>query len=173
MATKTHIVIHHSFTVDGKTPDWSAIRLYHTSWRYGGNIISREEAQAYKSQGRRVEAPWSDIGYHWGIENIDGALEVLQGRPTDYDGAHCKDFNMNHYGIGICLVGNFDYSVPTLGLWLKAKELTRWLMGIYKIPVVNVIGHHEAQAKAGVPVGSQKTCPGILFSMDKFRGALV
>lgn len=170
---KTHIVIHHSLTKDGIVADIGAIREYHMSWRYDGKIISRDQAQIYKTRGLKVEAPWAAIGYHWILENINGAIEVLQGRPCDDDGAHCKDLNMNSAGIGICLVGNFDVSVPSIGIWVKLKDLTRWLMKIYGIPAVNVLGHREVQAKAGVPKSAQKTCPGILFPMDNFRDSLV
>lgn len=142
--TKTHIVLHHSLTEDGKTVSWSAIRQYHV-----------------KTNG------WRDIGYHFGIEDINGTLEILFGRLPNEDGAHCQDAGMNRKGIGICLVGNFDAQVPTTELWSKARGLVLYLMDAYKIPAENVIGHREAQAS--LPLSKRKSCPGKLFNMDRFR----
>jgi N-acetylmuramoyl-L-alanine amidase len=146
---KTHIVIHHSATKDGDTFSWSAIRDFH----------------------KRVRG-WSDVGYHWGIESVNGHLEIIQGRPTDFDGAHCKDFGMNQRGIGICLVGNFDLEVPSAALLAKARELVQWLSRLYGIRPENVIGHKEAQALAGLPPPDRKTCPGKLLDLDAFRASL-
>jgi hypothetical protein len=142
---KTHIVIHHSLTVDGNTVDWQAIRRYHT-----------------KVLG------WADVGYHWGIEEINGEIEILAGRPMDYSGAHCLE--LNSVGIGICCVGNFDGHIPTTELLNKLRDFVRWLMRLYSIPSSNVVGHGEAQAAAGVP--DAKTCPGRLFHMEEFRRSL-
>ena len=143
--TKTHIIIHHSLTPDGKTVDWNAIWNYHT-----------------KTLG------WSSIGYHWGLEDIAGRLQVLRGRPTDCDGAHSLEFNKN--GIGICCVGNFDVQVPTMELYNLLSDFCKWLMGLYGIPKENVLGHGEGQKMLGVK--DFKTCPGKMFNMDQLRRML-
>jgi len=59
------IVIHHSATKDGVTKDWDAMRKYHMSWRYHGDIITEELAKKLIAKGvTGVEEPWKDIGYH-------------------------------------------------------------------------------------------------------------
>jgi len=68
--------------LDGDTTlaDVSAIRRFHTSYRQGGNIITKEE---YEEKKAREEAglikPWVDIGYHWVIENIDNVPFAIRG----------------------------------------------------------------------------------------------
>lgn len=144
---KTHIIIHHSLTKDGKEVSWGAIRRYHT-----------------------VDLGWRDIGYHFGIEAVGDYFEIIFGRWIDEDGAHCKEMNMNTVGIGICVVGNYDDQVPALGAWNKAVELVKRLIKLYDIPVENVLGHGEVQRMANAPY--IKTCPGKTFHMDDFRAAV-
>lgn len=146
---KTHIVVHHSATKDGATFSWGVIRRYHT-----------------------VDLGWRDIGYHFGIEQVGDYHEVIFGRWPDEDGAHCKDMNMNSIAIGICVVGNYDEQVPTLGAWGKAVELVKRLVKLYDIPIENILGHREVQEMAGIPPEHRKTCPGKTFHMDDFRAAV-
>ncbi len=170
---KTHIIIHHSATKDGAEVNWGAIRKFHMAWRYNGNIITQEEGIALQlKEEKGVLAPWRDIGYHFGIEDVAGHLEVLLGRMPEEDGAHTKELSMNQVGIGICLIGNFDVQVPTNGLLGKAASLTKWLMERYGIPAKNVWGHREAQAAGGLPPEKRKSCPGTHFDMDRFRAML-
>ena len=138
MITATHIIMHHSLTKDGDTVSWTAIRRYHTKINH-----------------------WNDIGYHWGIEYINGTYEVLMGRSCVMEGAHCRQGGMNRTSIGICLVGNFDLEPPPDKQWRRAVKLVKWLKSIYHIPAANVQGHRE--------YAPYKTCPGKLFDMDKFR----
>lgn len=146
---KTHIVIHHSLTKDSQTVSWPAIRDYHM----------------------RVNG-WRDIGYNWGVELVNGTYVIQPGRPMDEDGAHCKDWGMNQKGIGICLVGNFDAEVPTLEALDTLAGLVENLRNVHHIPIENVIGHREAQERAGLPLELRKTCPGKLFDMTRFRAML-
>ena len=171
---KSHIVIHHSATKDGNTFDWGAIRQYHTSYRIDGRSVVKDEFERRKviKDGKHFEVPWIDIGYHWGIESVNGHLEIIRGRNTDYDGAHCKQLDMNHKGIGICLIGNFDGEIPSISLVEKTRDMVQWLMGVYNIPWTQVVGHREVQAKCGMPENERKSCPGKLFNMDAFRSTL-
>lgn len=138
---KTAIVIHHSLTDDGKTLSWQAIRDYHI-----------------KTNG------WRDIAYHYGIELVNDHVEILVGRMIDEEGAHCKERQMNHRGIGICIVGNFDQAPPPKDKWDAAVDLTKALMRTLGIPAREVYGHGE--------ICGYKSCPGKLFDMNKFRAQL-
>src|SRR5262245_44324547 len=101
----THIVIHHSQTKDTKTVDWDAIKKYHK-----------------ETNG------WSDIGYHYGIESVDGVLAMRVGRPPDVPGAHCKDLEMNKKSLGVCLVGNYDLVTPSADRLKALADLVKALM---------------------------------------------
>jgi N-acetylmuramoyl-L-alanine amidase len=143
-----YIIIHHSFTDDSKLMDWKAIKDYHI-----------------KVNG------WSDIGYHYGIEGVDGKYLIMNGRNEDIEGAHCKDGGMNKKSLGICFVGNFDkYKVP-VSQWDLGVLLVKGLIKKYKIPVVNVKGHGEVMRES--KASYIKTCPGLLFDMIKFRKELL
>lgn len=140
------IVLHHSFSTDeATTRNWDAIRKYH----------------------KNVNG-WTDIGYHWGIENVNGTLTILEGRPMTRDGAHAIGFNSN--GIGICLVGNYDMEAPSAARLEALSGLVTQLMAEHGIPAMNVIGHRETYKMRGVDQG--KTCPGSAFDLDAFRRSL-
>lgn len=127
------IIIHHSLTKDSITASWPVIRTYH------------------KSKG------WSDIGYHFGIENIRGHIELISGRMPDYPGAHCHGHN--HNSIGVLVVGNFTYESPSPEHMFKLKLLCRKLMKFF--PIKKIYGHGELDFR--------RTCPGKMFDMDKLR----
>lgn len=143
-----YIIIHHSLTEDSKQVDWKAIKDYHI-----------------KTNG------WKDIGYHYGIEGIDNQYLVLEGRKEDETGAHCKDGGMNNKSLGICLVGNFDKYKPSQAQWDLAIKLVKELSKKYGIPAINVKGHGEVMRES--KASYIKTCPGLLFDMNKFRKALI
>lgn len=122
------IMIHHSLTADGKVVDTQAIRRYHTE-------ILR----------------WSDIGYHFLIENINGEYEVLLGRPLTRAGAHCPA--VNRTAIGICCVGNYDLEPPPENMLHILKK--RLILPLSELFGINEILYHRDY--------SRKTCPGKLF----------
>ena len=163
------IVVHHSATPDGKLNDWEGIRKFHTSWRYDGNIIDKEKGENLLANGdKRVLRPWVDIAYHFGLERINDALQVMIGRPLSIVGAHAVGFNHTH--IGICLVGNYDQNIPTEDMWEAAIKLTRNIMYAFRLSHTSILGHRETFNIRGVPV--QKTCPGEKFEMENFRNSL-
>ena len=136
--TWSHIIIHHSLTKDGTTVSWQAIRRYHM-----------------------IDLGWSDIGYHFGIELVNGEYEALVGRDLNREGAHTV--GMNSRGIGICFVGNFDVEDVPRAQWDRGIKLVRSYCQLLSIPVRNVQGHRDH---------AQKSCPGKRFDMDRFRKEL-
>jgi N-acetyl-anhydromuramyl-L-alanine amidase AmpD len=151
----SYIVIHHSLTADGKTVNWDAIRKYHIETN-----------------------KWLDIGYHFGVENVQDDYQVMLGRNLDKRGAHVGDGGFNRMSIGICVVGNWDKATPPDRQWILTLLLVKRLISYFGskgiiVPPENIIGHREAQALAEVPVYSRKSCPGNMFDMDRFRKELV
>lgn len=146
-----YVILHHSATADSGTVSWGAIRRYHVQ-----------------------DHGWKDVGYHAGVELVGDHYEALLGRGWDEEGAHTPEAGMNGRSVGICLVGNFDEAPPLEAQWEKALWLVRWIQRLVGIPAANVIGHREAGLMAGKDwtKGEYKTCPGRLFPMAEFRGAL-
>lgn len=139
------IIIHHSATKDSGTVSWNAIRRFHV-----------------------VECAWGDIGYHFGIELVpdsgdpQGSYEIMLGRMLDVPGAHTK--GENGRSIGICFVGDFDAEHVPERQWDKGVELAKWLLREYRLTAADVHGHREF---------ANKTCPGKLFDLEKFKAELI
>lgn len=151
-----YIVIHHSLSPDGSALDFDAIRKYH------------------------MGKGWKDIGYHFVIENHDGNIISKRGRPIDEPGAHAVEFGMNRKSVGICVVGNYDESPPSLDHLRLLSSLCSAIMVNYAIPINNVIGHRDVGLMAGYdwrkigPTGipEYKSCPGKLFPIGTVRGVI-
>jgi len=135
----TLLVVHHSATPDGVTLSWQAIRRYHTE-----------------------ERGWKGIGYHYGVELVNGSYETLVGRRLVKNGAHAPPHN--HDSIGICLVGNFDETDPPDPQLMKAACLVKDLMTVFRLDIESVVGHRD--------VTPGRTCPGRKFSMELFRSVV-
>jgi len=127
-----HIVIHHSGTDEGSA---AAFDRYH----------------------RKVKG-WKGLAYHFVIGNghgtVDGAVEVGPRWKSQRVGAHAGVPKYNDFGIGICLVGNFEKSAPTKKQLEALKALLRFLMGRFGIRPSDVIRHCDI-----VPT----KCPGKRF----------
>lgn len=121
----THIIVHHSATIDSGTFSWAAIRKYHIEIKN-----------------------WRDIGYHAGIELIGNEYIVMTGRPLNVKGAHCEGFNMNNKALGFCFVGNYDKAIPPAEMLIKGAAHIKGWMDILGIPTDNVRGHRDYSSKS-------------------------
>ncbi len=135
------IILHHSATKDSGTVSWNAIRRYHVN-----------------------ECAWAEIGYHFGIEHIadsgdpQGSYEILLGRMIDQNGAHTT--GQNGQAIGICFVGNYDEVEPSKEMLWQGVKLCAWLCRQLIIDPTQIFGHREF---------ANKTCPGNLFDVERFK----
>ena len=74
-------------------------------------------------------------------------MEVGPRWPKQKWGAHAQtpDEQFNKFGIGICLVGNFDQQHPTDAQLRSTAKLVAYLMKTYGIPASHVIGHGDTK----------------------------
>jgi N-acetylmuramoyl-L-alanine amidase len=125
------VCIHHSLTADGPLRNWEAIRRYHVETN-----------------------KFAEIGYHFGVENVDGRVRLRIGRPHSQAGAHAKGLNTTH--LGLCIVGNFDVTVPLDEHLDVAALAVADMARFHKFPVneQTIRYHNEVHPKS---------CPGKLF----------
>lgn len=139
------VFLHHSLTKDSGTVSWGAIRRYHTQTK---------------------KKPYKDIGYHAGVELVKSGpevyYEILMGRMWDTPGAHVRGANED--SLGLCFIGNFDLTIPTLAqLQAGAKVVSLWLL-LFDLTIGDVHLHREYDPS--------KSCPGELFSLRDFKSYL-
>jgi hypothetical protein len=97
------------------------------------------------------EKGWDELGYHFvignGTDSGNGQVEVGPRWPKQKWGAHAKTPNneYNDFGIGICLVGNFDIERPTAQQTKSLARLIAYLMKTYNIPAARVLGHSDTK----------------------------
>lgn len=130
-------------------------------WRY---IVVHHSASATGDADRFAEEHkkrgWDGLGYHFvignGSQSSDGEIEVGYRWSQQSQGAHAGSFQYNRYGIGVCLVGNFDQARPTQRQLGTLERLLGILMARFQIPAANIIGHSDVR---------QTKCPGRNLSL--------
>lgn len=138
---------------------WRWIVIHHSATPTGGAVAFDK---MHRAKG------WDELGYHFvignGTDTQDGQIEVGSRWPKQKWGAHAKtpDNRFNEYGIGICLVGNFDVTHPTSAQMASLDKLVAYLMKSYHIPADHVLGHGDTKAT---------DCPGRHMSVAAVRRA--
>jgi N-acetyl-anhydromuramyl-L-alanine amidase AmpD len=137
----------------GRSKAWQFIVLHHSATPAGSAAAFDK---AHRDKG------WDQLGYHFVIGNGNGSsnglVEIGSRWPIQKYGAHTKtaDNRYNDFGIGVCLVGNFDSARPTQQQIDATARLVGWLMARYNIPPERVITHGQAKPTA---------CPGRYFPL--------
>jgi hypothetical protein len=136
---------------------WRWIVIHHSATSFGSAaIIDRW----HRDRG------FDELGYHFvignGTNSGDGQVEVGPRWPVQKHGAHDRtpDNRFNEFGIGICLVGNFDITRPTPRQMQSVAKLVAFLMRTYHIPPDRVLGHGDTKATE---------CPGRNMSVAEVR----
>jgi len=136
---------------------WQWIVIHHTATNYGNaRIIDKW----HRDRG------FDELGYHFvignGTDSGDGQVEVGPRWIKQKWGAHTKtaDNRFNDFGIGICLVGNFNLDQPTPAQMKSLARLVAYLMASYRIPSDHVLGHGDAKPT---------DCPGRYMDVDQVR----
>jgi len=146
-------ILHHSLTKDQKTADTLAIDRYHTGWAFRGDIITKERAVELVETGfgEEVKSPWSDNGYNYLIEIVNGKVNIYVRRPIGSQGAHTRGHNRRT--IGICIVGNYDKDKLPHETTEALVLLLAALMRRYNFSKISK--HHK--------YANYKSCPGNIF----------
>jgi N-acetyl-anhydromuramyl-L-alanine amidase AmpD len=142
---------------------WRFIVLHHSAHSTGNYAqIDREHRQVLG---------WQGCGYHFVIGNgsgsPDGQIEVAQRWAEQKGGAHCRNGKtpeVNEYGIGICLIGNFDESPPTPRQVEATRALVAYLSDRYHV-TSDRIGPHSLLASGPT------ACPGKNFPATAILGS--
>ncbi len=137
---------------------WRYILIHHSA-SPSGNAASFD--RMHRSKG------WDGVAYHFVITNgkggADGELQVSKRWWAQKHGAHAggapwllaEERNAyNEFGIGICLVGNFEKSKPSKRQVETLVKLVRKLQTDFNIPHESVMGHRHVKGTA---------CPGRHF----------
>lgn len=143
-----YIVIHHSATQAGSV---NAFHNYHTRQGYGG------------------------IAYHFVIGNgngmKDGEVQETFRWKQQISGTHVSvnAWDHNVFGIGICLVGNFDKVSPTKAQLQTLEKLISGLKKKYAIQQSNILGHKHVLHDDLSGRKEQTACPGNKLALEKLQ----
>ncbi len=116
------IVVHHSATGSGNA---ESFHKYHTDQGYGGLCYHFVIGNGKGSPDGKIEQ-----GFRW--------EKQMAGTHVDIN-----SWYHNIFGIGICLVGNFEKEKPTLKQMASLNELIKDLSNEYHIPKEHIIGHNQ------------------------------
>lgn len=142
---------------------WKYIVLHHSAHAKGSyEEIDREHRKVLGYEG---------CGYHFVIGNGtgsgDGEIQVAQRWINQKNGVHCrnaKSADVDEYGIGICLIGDFEQDEPTARQIAATKALVAYLSGRYRIAEPRIETHSHLASTPTV-------CPGKHFPADLLPGA--
>ncbi|WP_165063741.1 peptidoglycan recognition protein family protein [Paludisphaera rhizosphaerae] len=137
---------------------WKYVVVHHSATETGS--YSDIDAEHRKLLGL------DGCGYHFVIGNGtgsgDGQIEVSQRWINQKHGVHCRNAkraDMDEYGIGICLIGDFEKAPPTPRQTAALKSLVAYLSERYKIDQDRLETHSHMAATPTV-------CPGKHFPTD-------
>ena len=141
---------------------WKYVVVHHSANASGGlDQIDRDHRKVLGFEG---------CGYHFvignGTDSPDGQIEVAPRWSNQKNGVHCrngKNPDVNEYGIGICLIGNFDQSEPTPKQVAAARSLVAYLADRYQIPTDHLGAHDEF-------ADGPTACPGNNFPAQAIFG---
>jgi hypothetical protein len=136
---------------------WRWIIIHHSATTTGG-------AAAFDKMHRAKG--WDELGYDFvignGTDTANGQIEVGPRWTKQKIGAHAKtpDNHFNEFGIGICMVGNFEVEKPTPQQMQSLEKLISYLMVTYHISPDHILGHGQTK---------ETLCPGKYVNVPLIR----
>lgn len=143
-----YIVIHHSATDAGSV---GAFHRFHTKQGFGG------------------------VAYHFVIGNgngmPDGAVQATFRWQQQMAGTHVSvnAWDHNVFGIGICLVGNLQHSLPTEAQMTALKELVSRLKAEHGIKNQNIFGYKHVTYDDASGRTEKTACPGKKLDLKELK----
>lgn len=142
---------------------WQYVVLHHSAGAEGGyDRIDRDH---------RKILGWEGCGYHFvignGTDTPDGQIEVAERWTNQKNGVHCRNGKLpevNEYGIGICLIGNFDDAPPTAKQVAATRALVAYLGSRYDIRADHIDTHADLAS-------GPTACPGKNFPAEAILGS--
>jgi len=153
-----------SWNVPAQVGRWRRIVIHHSATPSG----NPESFDRYHREARKWE---NGLGYHFVIGNgngmADGEVALSRRWLEQLDGAHVKgrEGNENSWSIGICLVGNFNETLPTERQLASLKGVLTFLRREYGIGLAEICGHNQVAA-------GPTDCPGAFFFVNEVALAL-
>jgi len=144
---------------------WTAIVIHHSGTKNGSATIF--------DKWHREGNHWEGVGYDFvignGTNSGNGQVEVTFRWHEQIAGAHCGGTPgnwANKEAVGICLVGNFNHTAPTVRQMQSTVKLVRFLQNRYGIPRSRIYGHKTT------PGARVTECPGRNFSIARLKAML-
>lgn len=144
---------------------WTAIIIHHSGTKNGSAAVFDK----WHKEGNH----WEGVGYDFvignGTDSKDGQVEATYRWQNQKIGAHCGGTPgnwANREAIGICLVGNFNQTLPTARQIEALIKLVSFLQNRYGIPKTRIYVHNTT------PGARPTECPGRYFSITQFKSKL-
>lgn len=128
------------------------IIVHHSGGSDANTLLDTSNQTAQIIKDYHLSLGWENVGYHWLIEKSG---RIVKGREENYHGAHCTGWNQK--SIGICVIGNFDITLPTKEQEISLTKLLKEILVRYP-QCKDKIYPHRKYAK--------KSCYGKLLSDD-------
>ena len=152
---------------------WQTMVVHHSA-------SPRDTPQGMDNHHRNERGWPNGLGYHFvignGVNYPDGQIYVGGRWKRQISGAHCANkagtyFGtyrpggfFNDYGIGICLIGNFNQTSPTRKQTESLKRLVSFLTARTGVPFSRIYGHGH--------ITKTTACPGRNLTRSSLRRTL-
>lgn len=101
---------------------WQRIVIHHTVTRDREALLDLEEIRRYHTAPKPRGRGWSDIGYHWVVEQVGRSVyAAAMARPMYRIGSHVGGHNTG--SIGVALVGDWSRREPPVACYNATAEL--------------------------------------------------
>ncbi len=135
---------------------WKHIIVHHSA-------SSNNSIRGMEHYHRRVRRMENGLAYHFiignGVKTTDGKIYVGDRWKRQIRGGHLASTALNEVAIGICLVGNFEETLPTAKQRTSLKALVSQLRNRTGVPYSQVRTHRHINPKPTI-------CPGRRFNLQ-------